>query len=146
MSLIHISGGVLAFARGLGEFGATAMIAGNIAGQTRTLPLAIYSEVAAGNICLLYTSVLVLCFTVAPVSSGVLLSFIIGAVLIILGMGLFTLGVDVSMTPMGNEMGSAITKSRKMGIIILCCFLLGALAVSYTHLDVYKRQPLCKYQ
>ncbi|GMO31033.1 MAG: molybdate ABC transporter permease subunit [Termitinemataceae bacterium] len=43
------SGGILAFARGLGEFGATAMIAGNIAGTTRTLPLAIYSEVAAGN-------------------------------------------------------------------------------------------------
>lgn len=43
------SGGVLAFARGLGEFGATAMIAGNIANKTRTLPLAIYSEVAAGN-------------------------------------------------------------------------------------------------
>ncbi|MDR1257031.1 MAG: molybdate ABC transporter permease subunit, partial [Spirochaetaceae bacterium] len=39
----------LAFARGLGEFGATAMIAGNIAGRTRTLPLAIYSETAAGN-------------------------------------------------------------------------------------------------
>ncbi|WP_367565207.1 molybdate ABC transporter permease subunit [Lacrimispora sp.] len=44
-----LSGGVLAFARGLGEFGATAMIAGNIAGKTRTLPLAIYSEVAAGD-------------------------------------------------------------------------------------------------
>lgn len=44
-----ISGGVLAFTRGLGEFGATAMIAGNIAGKTRTLPLAIYSEVAAGD-------------------------------------------------------------------------------------------------
>ena len=43
------SGGILAFARGLGEFGATAMIAGNIANKTRTLPLAIYSEVAAGN-------------------------------------------------------------------------------------------------
>jgi molybdate transport system permease protein len=43
------SGAVLAFARGLGEFGATAMIAGNIAGKTRTLPLAIYSEVSAGN-------------------------------------------------------------------------------------------------
>jgi molybdate transport system permease protein len=42
-------GGVLAFARGLGEFGATAMIAGNIAGKTRTLPLAIYSAVAAGD-------------------------------------------------------------------------------------------------
>ena len=43
------SGGILAFARGLGEFGATAMIAGNIANRTRILPLAIYSEVAAGN-------------------------------------------------------------------------------------------------
>ncbi len=45
-----VSGGVLAFARGLGEFGATAMIAGNVAGKTRTLPMAVYSEVAAGNI------------------------------------------------------------------------------------------------
>lgn len=44
-----VSGGVLSFARGLGEFGATAMIAGNIAGKTRTLPLAVYSSVAAGE-------------------------------------------------------------------------------------------------
>lgn len=44
-----VSGGILAFARGLGEFGATAMIAGNIENKTRTLPMAIYSEVAAGN-------------------------------------------------------------------------------------------------
>ena len=44
-----IAGGLLAFARGLGEFGATAMIAGNIAGRTRTLPLAGYSAVAAGD-------------------------------------------------------------------------------------------------
>lgn len=44
-----IAGGLLAFARGLGEFGATAMIAGNIAGRTRTLPLAVYSAVAAGD-------------------------------------------------------------------------------------------------
>ena len=44
-----IAGGLLAFARGLGEFGATAMLAGNIAGKTRTLPLAIYSAVAAGD-------------------------------------------------------------------------------------------------
>lgn len=44
-----ISGGVLAFARGLGEFGATSMLAGNIIGKTRTLPLAVYSEVMAGD-------------------------------------------------------------------------------------------------
>lgn len=44
-----ISGGVLSFARALGEFGATSMIAGNIPGRTRTLPLAVYSETAAGD-------------------------------------------------------------------------------------------------
>ena len=44
-----IAGGLLAFARGLGEFGATAMLAGNIAGKTRTLPLAVYSAVTAGD-------------------------------------------------------------------------------------------------
>ena len=44
-----LAGGVLAFARGLGEFGATTMLAGNIAGKTRTLPLAIYSAVASGD-------------------------------------------------------------------------------------------------
>ena len=43
------SGAILAFSRGLGEFGATAMIAGNIAGVSRTMPLAIYSAVIGGR-------------------------------------------------------------------------------------------------
>ena len=43
------SGGILSFSRGLGEFGATAMIAGNIAGVSRTMPLAIYSAVMGGR-------------------------------------------------------------------------------------------------
>lgn len=54
------AGGILAFARGLGEFGATAMIAGNIAGKTRTLPMAIYSEVSASNMDLAFYYVLVI--------------------------------------------------------------------------------------
>jgi molybdate transport system permease protein len=55
-----LSGGILAFARGLGEFGATAMIAGNIAGKTRTLPLAVYSNVASGDMGGAYQYVLIL--------------------------------------------------------------------------------------
>ncbi|MBX3282293.1 MAG: molybdate ABC transporter permease subunit [Acidobacteria bacterium] len=43
------AGLVLAFARALGEFGATLMIAGNIPGRTQTMPLAIYEAVASGN-------------------------------------------------------------------------------------------------
>jgi molybdate transport system permease protein len=40
---------VLAFARALGEFGATLMVAGNIPGKTQTLPIAIYDAVQSGN-------------------------------------------------------------------------------------------------
>lgn len=40
-----ISGTVLAFARALGEFGATLMVAGNMPGRTQTIPLALYSAV-----------------------------------------------------------------------------------------------------
>lgn len=43
------AGAVLAFVRGMGEFGATAMLAGNIEGRTRTLPLAVYSAVSSGD-------------------------------------------------------------------------------------------------
>jgi molybdate transport system permease protein len=44
-----ISGMILAFARALGEFGATIMVAGNIPGQTTTLSLAIYQSVQLGH-------------------------------------------------------------------------------------------------
>ena len=44
-----LAGLVLAFARGMGEFGATLMIAGNIPGKTQTLALAIYAAFQAGN-------------------------------------------------------------------------------------------------
>lgn len=60
-----LSGAILSFCRGLGEFGATAMIAGNIAQKTRTLPLAVYAAVAAGDMetAYRYVGILVLiCF------------------------------------------------------------------------------------
>lgn len=57
-----LSGSVLSFTRGLGEFGATAMLAGNIAGRTRTLPLSVYSETASGRMdtALAYAGILML--------------------------------------------------------------------------------------
>jgi molybdate transport system permease protein len=54
-----IAGTVLAFARGLGEFGATIMLAGNIPGKTTTLSVAVYSAMAAGNDALAYKYVLI---------------------------------------------------------------------------------------
>jgi molybdate transport system permease protein len=71
-----VSGGILSFARGLGEFGATSMIAGNIAGRTRTLPMAVYSEVAAGNMSNAYQYVIVIVF-IALLAIGILDTFTI---------------------------------------------------------------------
>ena len=47
--------------------------------------------------------VLVLCFTIAPLEPGILLAFLLGAVLLTVGMMFFTLGVDMSMTPIGEN-------------------------------------------
>ncbi|MCL2374514.1 MAG: molybdate ABC transporter permease subunit [Treponema sp.] len=44
-----LAGAVLAFARALGEFGATIMIAGNIPGRTQTMAIAVFSAISAGN-------------------------------------------------------------------------------------------------
>ena len=69
--------------------------------------------------------VLVLCFTIAPVPSDVLLAFLVGAVLLIVGMGLFTLGADTAMLPIGERVGAQMTKSRKLWVVILVSFLIG---------------------
>lgn len=69
--------------------------------------------------------VLLLSLTVAPIPSGTLLTFLAGAVLLIVGMGLFTLGADVAMTPIGERVGASITKSKKVWMIVLVGFLIG---------------------
>ena len=49
-----MAGTILAFARALGEFGATIMLAGNIPGKTQTMSVAIYTAVQSGNRALAY--------------------------------------------------------------------------------------------
>lgn len=55
-----IAGTILSFARALGEFGATIMIAGNIPGKTQTMAVAVYSAVQAGNRALAYKWVVII--------------------------------------------------------------------------------------
>ena len=69
--------------------------------------------------------VLLLCFTIAPLSPSVLLCFLMGAVLILVGMMFFTLGAEMSMTPMGERIGTCLTRSRKLLLITAVAFLLG---------------------
>ena len=49
--------------------------------------------------------VLLLCISIAPLTPGAMVLFFFGALLLIVGTGIFTLGVDMSMTPMGSGMG-----------------------------------------
>jgi len=56
-----------------------------------------------------------------------LITFTVGAVLLIVGIGLFSLGADLAMTPMGSHVGSGLSKQRKLGLLLAVCFVLGML-------------------
>ena len=71
--------------------------------------------------------VLALCFSAAPISPSILLCFLLGAAMIMAGMMFFTLGAEASMTPMGERVGTAVTRSRRLPVIVLMGFLLGFL-------------------
>ena len=58
-------------------------------------------------------------------SNKEIIVFSLSAVLLILGIGLFNLGADLAMTPMGEYVGSGLTKSRRLNILLLVCFALG---------------------
>ena len=69
--------------------------------------------------------VLILSLTIAPVTTSVLLAFLFGGALLILGNMFFSLGAELAMEPIGQHMGAEITKSRKLSVILSCGFLLG---------------------
>ncbi len=85
--------------------------------------------------------VLILCFTVVPIESGTFLAFILGALLVVVGMGLFTLGADTAMTPIGEYVGTTVMRSKKIWIIVPVCFIVGVLiTVSEPDLQVLATQ------
>ncbi|WP_290944811.1 DUF1538 domain-containing protein [Fibrobacter sp.] len=53
--------------------------------------------------------------------------FSISAVFLIVGIGLFNLGADLAMTPMGAYVGSGLTKSRRLLLLVSVCFVMGVL-------------------
>lgn len=85
--------------------------------------------------------VLLLLATIVPVPAEMLLTFLLGAVFLILGMGLFTLGAETAMTPMGQYVGSKITKSKNLWIIIFVSLFVGTMiTVSEPDLTVLANQ------
>lgn len=69
--------------------------------------------------------VLLISITIAPLSPGTMVLFLFGAILLVVGMGLFTVGVEMSMIPMGDGIGVEISKAKKIFLPLGVCFILG---------------------
>ena len=71
--------------------------------------------------------VLGLSLTLTPLESGTFLLFAIGVVLLIAGTAVFTLGADLSMLVIGQKVGSALTRSKKIWLIAFVSFVIGVI-------------------
>ena len=69
--------------------------------------------------------VLVLSLTLVPMEVGTLALFLCGAALLIVGMGLFELGAEMAMTPLGRGLGTGMIRTKKLWLIVLGCFFMG---------------------
>lgn len=85
--------------------------------------------------------VLLLCFSIAPIPPSILMTFLIGSVLLIVGMLFFNVGVELSMTPMGEKVGSIVTRSKKVWLIVFITFIMGfIITISEPDLQVLAQQ------
>ena len=70
-----------------------------------------------------------------------LLTFTVGAVLLVLGIGLFSLGADMAMTPMGTHVGAGLSRQKKLSLLLVVCFVLGMLiTIAEPDLQVLAKQ------
>ena len=91
--------------------------------------------------------VLALCFCIAPVSPSILLCFLAGAVLLMVGMMFFTLGAEMSMSVMGERVGACLTKTRSLPVMIGLGFLLGfVITISEPDLQVLAEHAKAEFQ
>ncbi len=85
--------------------------------------------------------VLVLSFTLAPMPIGTLLLFLFGAAMLIVGMGLFSLGADIAMMPMGDQIGRKLGASKALPFLMAICFFIGVtVTIAEPDLSVLARQ------
>ena len=85
--------------------------------------------------------VLMLSVTLVPMEVGTLALFLTGAVLLIVGMGFFQLGAEISMTPLGQGIGGSIVRQKKTWLAVVICFAMGAIiTISEPDLQVLANQ------
>lgn len=96
---------------------------------------------SVGSVLPIALIVLALCFTVTPVSNNSMMAFVIGAVMLIVGMGLFNMGAENALTPLGQCVGKELTKSKKVWLIAFIGFIIGVvITVAEPDLQVLAHQ------
>ena len=74
--------------------------------------------------------VLLLGFTVVPLDKFLLIRFIIGGILLIIGLTIFLVGIDLGIQPMGERCGAELTKKRSLPLLLGCAFLIGLIVTA----------------
>lgn len=85
--------------------------------------------------------VAILCFSVAPVTTDVFIMFVVGAIMLVLGMALFNLGAETSMTVIGERIGVYISSRKKLFVSAILLILIGTIiVVAEPDLTVFSKQ------
>ncbi len=85
--------------------------------------------------------VLAISIFLAPVELGAIVMFLTGAVMLIFGMGFFQLGAEISMTPLGEGIGSKVSKKQRINVILAIIFIMGVIiTISEPDLQVMAQQ------
>ncbi len=71
--------------------------------------------------------VILISMVFVPMPTGTLMMFLVGALLLIVGMGFFSLGADISMMPMGDGIGEKMSQSKRMWLVAIICFVIGVI-------------------
>ena len=79
--------------------------------------------------------VLILHFTITPLESNLLFAFLIGSVLVIIGLTVFLFGIDQGLEPIGQGIGKTVTRSNSYAILITISLILGFL-ISFAEPDL----------
>ncbi len=79
--------------------------------------------------------VVILDITFAPLPPGLLSRYLVGGLLLIVGLGIFLIGADIGMVPFGQRVGSALTQKRNILLILVASFIIG-FAITIAEPDV----------
>ena len=85
--------------------------------------------------------VLLLAVSITPISTGDMVLFLLGTVFLVFGMSLFTMGAEMSMQPLGTQIGATISSSGKLWLVSFISFIIGILVtISEPDLQILANQ------